>query len=76
MPISRGRKLGAPLMPEPHENATHHRYLLVVGVERVGTEPLPPVEHATKVIEAAIEAGDLTNPNSGMTWRVSYVGYV
>lgn len=76
MPITRGRKLGTPLMPEPKENATSHRYLLVIGVERCEDQPLPPVADATKVIEAAIEAGDLTNPDSGMTWRVSYVGHV
>lgn len=76
MPMSKGRKLDTPLMPEPKETDRKHRYLLVIETERVGDQPLPPVADTTRVIEAAIEAGDLTNKDSGLHWRVSYVGHV
>lgn len=76
MSMSSGRKLSTPLMPEPKDTDRKHRYLLVIETERVGEQPLPPVADATRVIEAAIEAGDLMNKDSGLHWRVSYVGHV
>jgi len=76
MPMTSGRKMGTPLMPEPKDTDRQHRYLLVIGVERVGEEPLPPVAKTTEVIEAALEGMDMMKDDNGMTWRISYVSHV
>lgn len=78
MPMSSGRKMGTPLVPDPKPTDRKYRNILVVEVEKVGDsdQALPSLEDTTRVIESAIEVADLMNPESGLHWRVSYVGHV
>lgn len=60
-----------PLRADPKPEASSHRYLFVVEVEKVTDDPLPSNKDTAEVIKAAIEATGLCGNDEPMKWRVS-----